>query len=471
MAIEFLRAQVLTRGGKNIRGVPAHMAYRSCSKIYDERADRTFNYTGKNSVLDSFLINAGGNTLEQLANKMEHAEKRKDAQLAREFILALPHELSLEVNREICEAFVDLMVKKYSVAAHVAIHKPDESREDETHRKSESLKNVHAHITVTTRSIDKNGNIFGPKLRDMNDRGYLEGLKTQTREIVNTILKREGFSHMKMRDETQKPTVHLGPELTRMERRGTPSVKGDINRLVKQENDINSKMKALEREEEVFRTDRITVDGIVYKNFPYPKGKEYKPYGLAFKNYHELCREIGQGILRVKERYDDKMIRSFSYKGQDITVAELALINPVFPNQALDSFEQTLSEKVKICRPKSLESLNEEEGFKKKTKNFACTQKGSMVVAKLQNIKTELLNPTVSDNGGILEEKAKKCKQKGTNKNEEDRQRKAWIGTQRVSASRKTRIQPINTNAHVAEAFWYGQQAAHAMEQNSNSGY
>lgn len=471
MAIEFLRAQVLTRGGTNIRGVPAHMAYRSCSKIYDERADRTFNYTGKNSVLDSFLVNAGGNTLEQLANKMEHAEKRKDAQLAREFILALPHELSLEVNREICEAFVDLMVKKYSVAAHVAIHKPDESREDETYRKSESLKNVHAHITVTTRSIDKNGNIFGGKLRDMNDRGYLEGLKTQTREIVNTILKREGFSPMEMRDETQKPTVHLGPELTRMERRGVPSVKGDINRLVKQENDINSKMQALEREEEVFRTDRITVDGIVYKNFPYPKGKEYKPYGLAFKNYHELCREIGQGTLRVKERYDDKMIRSFSYKGQDITVAELALINPVFPNQALDSFEQTLSEKVKICSPKDLGVTDQKEEVpKKEFKRLAWKQEGASV-AKPQNINAELLNPLVSANREISGGKTKKFKRKSTDQVEEQRQRQAWIATQRASASRKTRIQPINTNAHVAEAFWYGQQAAYAMEQNSNSGY
>ena len=47
MAIEFLRAQVLTRGGVNIRGVPAHMAYRSCSKIYDERQNRTFDYRAK----------------------------------------------------------------------------------------------------------------------------------------------------------------------------------------------------------------------------------------------------------------------------------------------------------------------------------------------------------------------------------------------------------------------------------------
>ena len=407
MAIEFLKAQVLTRG-KNLRGVPAHMAYRSCSRVYDEQAERTFNYTKKKSVLDSFLVNAGGNTLEELANKMERAEKRKDAQVAREFILALPHELSLENNREICEAFVNLMVKQYKVAAHVAIHKPDESREDETHRQSESLKNIHAHITVSTRAIDENGNIFGQKIREMNDRGYLEGLKTQTREIINTVLKREGFEPMVMRDESQKPTKHLGPALTRMERRGQHSVKGDHNRLMKQINEVNSKLKAIAQEEEVFRSGCITVDGITYKNFPYPKGKEFKPYSLASKNYAQLCREMGQGRLRVKERYDNNMIRSFSYQGQEITVAELALINPDFPNKTLSDIEQASSESVKTV------------------------------------------------------------KQKPSGRREEQRQRKAWIGMQRTSFSRKASVQQVNTDAQISEAHWHGKQAAYAIKQSMN---
>ncbi len=473
MAIEFLRAQVLTRGGANLRGVPAHMAYRSCSKIYDERADRTFDYTAKNSVLDSFLINAGNNTLEELANKMESAEKRKDAQVAREFILALPHELSLEINREICETFVNLMGQKYKIAAHVAIHKPDETRKDETHRKSESLKNVHAHITVTMRSVDENGNIFGPKLREMNDRKYLEGLKTQTREIINTVLKREGFSPMEMRDETQKPTQHLGPELTRMERRGTPSVKGDNNRLTEKKNQIKSELQALAKEEEVLKSGRIVVDGIVYKDFPYPKGKDYKPYNLAHKSYYELCREMGQGRLRVKERYDNKMIRSFSYQGQAITVAELALINPEFPNKALASFEQTLSEKAKIISLKDGDNHKEEEdGFKKKNGRFVFQQVGLRITAPHAD-RSGCANSLISDNEDKenLRSKSRRLKHKNINNHEEQRQRKAWIGTQRVKASRKPYIQQVNPNVQVAEAFWYGQQAAHAMDQSNNQGY
>lgn len=415
MAIEFLRAQMVTRG-KDLRGAPAHLAYRNCSRIYDERADRTFDYSNKKSVLDSFLVNAGDNTLEQLANKMEHAEKRKDAQVAREFILALPHELSLEVNREICEAFLKPIVAQYKIAAHVAIHKPDELRKNESHRSTDSLKNIHAHITITTRSIDENGNIFGPKIREMNDRGYLEGLKTQVRELMNQALKEHGFSPIEVRDPFLKPTVHLGPHLTRMERRGTSSLKGDTNRLIEKINEINSKLQALEKEEEVIKKGSITVDGMTYKDFPYPKGKEFKPYELAFKSYSELCREMGEGRVRVKERYDDKMIRSLMYQGQEISVAELALINPNFMNQALSTFEQTLSEKPKIFKQRNMSGVEK------------------------------------------------------SNNNEEQRQRKAWVNLQRLGAisSRKPYIQQINTDAQVAEALWYGQQAAYAMEQGDN---
>lgn len=407
MAIEFLRAQVLTRG-INARGVPAHMAYRSCSRVYDEQANRTFDYSNKKSVLDSFLINAGSNSLEDLANKMEKAEKRKDAQVAREFILALPHELSLERNREICEAFVDLMVKKYKVAAHVAIHKPDESRKDEICRESESLKNIHAHITVTMRSIDENGNIVGLKIREMNDRQYLEGLKTQTREIINHILKREGFEAMEMRDESHKSTKHLGPALTRMERRGKSSIIGEDNRLNEKHNDINLQLKALAQEEEVLRDGKMTIDGIIYKNLQYPKGKEFKPYNLAFKNYHQLCREMGEGKLRVQERYDNNLISSFSYMGQKISIAELALINPAFPNLMLSKFEQILSKPIKTFKVKISE------------------------------------------------------------RSEEQRRKKAAMSIQRMRIFRKPFVSQPNFEANINEAHWHGKQAAYAIETNIN---
>jgi len=183
--------------------------------------------------LETFMMNAAGNTLEELANKMEAAEQREDAQVARGFILALPHELSLESNREICENFVNLMVEKHGVAAHVAIHKPDELRKSETHRSNDSLKNIHAHITVSTRAIDENGNFPGGKLRKMNDRKYLVELKTQTRTIINEILERDGFDSMEMRDPNKIGTQHLGLELTRIERRG---------KIPKQTHDPNEKV-------------------------------------------------------------------------------------------------------------------------------------------------------------------------------------------------------------------------------------
>ena len=63
MAIEFLQAKIISRA-KSARGVPAHVAYRACEIVYDEQAKRTFDYSKKTSVLESFLVNSAGNNLE-----------------------------------------------------------------------------------------------------------------------------------------------------------------------------------------------------------------------------------------------------------------------------------------------------------------------------------------------------------------------------------------------------------------------
>ena len=42
MAIEFLQAKMISRA-KSARGVPAHVAYRACTAIYDEQEKRTFD--------------------------------------------------------------------------------------------------------------------------------------------------------------------------------------------------------------------------------------------------------------------------------------------------------------------------------------------------------------------------------------------------------------------------------------------
>lgn len=155
----------------------------------------------------------------------------------------------------------------------MAIHKPDDLRKNETHRDADSLKTSMLHITVSTRPMGKNGNFSGGKIREMNDRKYLEGLKTQARKIINENLKKHGFSPMDMLDPNREKTVHLGPIATRLERRGRGSEMGDLNILAKKKSKLNFKKELLEMEQEVLKTGKITLGGITYNAYPYPPKK------------------------------------------------------------------------------------------------------------------------------------------------------------------------------------------------------
>ncbi len=86
---------------------------------------------------------------EQLWNTIEKVEKRKDSQLAREFVLSLPRQLDraqqIELVRNWCLS--EFVSKGFVV--DLAIHK------------SKSGQNPHAHVLVTTRPVTVDG--FGKK--------------------------------------------------------------------------------------------------------------------------------------------------------------------------------------------------------------------------------------------------------------------------------------------------------------------
>jgi hypothetical protein len=69
----------------------ASAAYRSASRLYDERLDRRHDFTSKTGVVHSEVMTPDDapkefRERERLWNAVEAAEKRKDAQLARDFV-------------------------------------------------------------------------------------------------------------------------------------------------------------------------------------------------------------------------------------------------------------------------------------------------------------------------------------------------------------------------------------------------
>lgn len=101
MAIYHFSAKIISRA--NGSSALASAAYRSASRLYDERLDRHHDFSNKAGVVHSEVMLPDGaperlSDREKLWNAAEAAEKRIDSQLAREVEFAIPRELSPEMG-------------------------------------------------------------------------------------------------------------------------------------------------------------------------------------------------------------------------------------------------------------------------------------------------------------------------------------------------------------------------------------
>lgn len=162
-----------------------------------------------------------------LWNAAEFAEKRKDARVAREFEIALPHELSAEQRLEAAREMAQELADRYGAAVDFAIHAPHEASD---------VRNHHAHLLMTTRQVTEGG--LGDKtylerenkwllahdlpttdmqLRDLRQRW--EGIANERLAMAGLDIRIDHRSHMERGLEIA-PTEHMGVHATQMERRG-----------------------------------------------------------------------------------------------------------------------------------------------------------------------------------------------------------------------------------------------------------
>jgi ATP-dependent exoDNAse (exonuclease V) alpha subunit len=229
--------------GKSV-SVVAKAAYRSGQSLKDDRADKTFNYRSRTQEVAFSEIMAPENApdwlraenspgfagakkqreqRQQLWNTIERVEKRKDSQLAREFVLSLPRQLDraqqIELVRDWCAA--EFVSKGFVV--DLAIHK------------SKSGLNPHAHVLVTTRPVTVDG--FGKKpdtAGKFNGRGAagygvkddLMNWRESWCNAENSALEKAGrperadHRSLKARGIDKIPEPKIGVEATAMQRRG-----------------------------------------------------------------------------------------------------------------------------------------------------------------------------------------------------------------------------------------------------------
>ena len=150
MAIYHLEAKVVSRGTG--RSAVAASAYLSCTNILNDYDGVRHDFTRKKGLVwqDVFLPEFAPPEWKDrgvLWNAVEENEKTKDSRLAREFVPALPVELTPAQWQELLTDFIQNSFVAEGMCADVAIHDPHPPGH-----------NPHAHIMLTVRPLDGQGN-------------------------------------------------------------------------------------------------------------------------------------------------------------------------------------------------------------------------------------------------------------------------------------------------------------------------
>jgi ATP-dependent exoDNAse (exonuclease V) alpha subunit len=218
MAIYRLEAKIIGRE-KRGRSVVAAAAYRAGKKLFGEREGKTHDYSRRSKdVVETTILfpkDAPGWSADpaMLWNTVEAGEKRADAQLAREFILAVPKELDAREQFQLAVAWTQKELVASGMVAEVSLHHPKNG------------KNPHVHILCTMRKLD--GDKFSvKKATEWNDVGLLVGQRESWANAVNAALEKAGrperVDHRSLKDRgiDRIPEPKIGVAATAMKRRG-----------------------------------------------------------------------------------------------------------------------------------------------------------------------------------------------------------------------------------------------------------
>lgn len=231
MAIFHLATKPVRRGTG--RSAVAAAAYRAGTRLESEREGITHDFRRRGGVVHAEIVLPEGvdarwaRDRAGLWNAAEVAEKRKDARVAREWEIALPHELNAGERLALTREFAKAIADRYGVAVDFAVHAPQADSD---------VRNHHAHLLVTTRRVTAEG--LGAKADIEWDEKRLaaagiSGVRDQIREMrvlweatANAHLARAGHdvhidhrSH-RARGLTLEPTTHVGVQATGMLRAG-----------------------------------------------------------------------------------------------------------------------------------------------------------------------------------------------------------------------------------------------------------
>ena len=319
MAIYHNSVSVIKRSAG--RSAVAAAAYRSGNKLTDERTGLIHNYRRKTGVDYSVIltpINADWITdRQQLWNRVEAAERRCDARLAKEITLAIPVELSRDDKIALVSEYIQKNFVDSGMIADINFHGLDSN-------------NPHCHIMVTTRDLkvdDKGEVTFGNKNRSWDDWNHTD-LLVKNREdwakLSNQYLVNAGYPDIQIdhcsnanRGIETLPQIHLGFHVAAMRKKGLATERGDeYNRILIANDNICEKLEKIyeseaatrDLEHQLLEFDRKVRDrSQFYEKIEIPKEVKESPHPAYPKLKWSSKKDIDPQLVRAIMQMGDKI--------------------------------------------------------------------------------------------------------------------------------------------------------------------
>ncbi|MGH1558129.1 Ti-type conjugative transfer relaxase TraA [Caulobacter segnis] len=252
MAIYHFSVKVISRATG--ASAVASAAYRSASRLHDERLDRDHDFTGKSGVVHSEIMLPDG-APDQLSdratlwNTVEAGEKRKDAQLSREVEFAIPREMDQAQGLELARDFVQREMVDRGMVADLNVH---------WDIGADGLAKPHAHVMLSMREVGEEG--FGAKVRDWNRTELVEHWREAWADHVNERLAQldidTRIDHRSLEDQgiDLEPQHKIGPAAGRMAGEGVETERLEDHHRIARENG-----------DKIIADPRIALDAITHQ--------------------------------------------------------------------------------------------------------------------------------------------------------------------------------------------------------------
>ena len=263
----FHATQVKRSAGQS---VVAAAAYRAGEKLYSDYYGEVADYTRKGGVVCSEILLSAHAPPEYadrqtLWNAVEKVERGKKAQLAYSFDIALQNEFTLEENVALARQFLLENFVSKGMIVDFAVHAPEK----------DGIPNPHFHVLSPIRPLKENGEWGAKQHREylLDEHGNripdgkggfvfnavpttdwgkpetLEEWRKAWAELCNARFAEKNLEcHIDHRSYERQaieqiPTIHEGPAVRQMEKRGIQTEKGNLNRWIRKANEMLRELK------------------------------------------------------------------------------------------------------------------------------------------------------------------------------------------------------------------------------------